>query len=95
MASIKMRRKISKVLQDHLDSGDGRVLIVKGLRQIGKTYIIEEFLNRNFKNHITLNFYANPRFNDIFSGTIDSDSVYRALQSQTFIISYYNTTEPV
>lgn len=81
MASIKMRRKISKVLQDHLDSGDGRVLIVKGLRQIGKTYIIEEFLNRNFKNHITLNFYANPRFNDIFSGTIDSDSVYRALQS--------------
>ena len=35
-----LKRKIASLIEDHLRSGDKRVLIIDGARQVGKTYIV-------------------------------------------------------
>jgi predicted AAA+ superfamily ATPase len=47
-------------------------LIIRGPRQVGKSYLIEEFGKRFFKQHITLNFELNPHLKECF---IDLDPV--------------------
>lgn len=42
-----MERKITALLQKWKDSGDETALMVKGARQVGKTYIIDEFGTSN------------------------------------------------
>ena len=37
-----LKRKIASLIEDHLRSGDKRVLIIDGARQVGKTYIVRE-----------------------------------------------------
>ena len=39
-----LKRKIASLIEDHLRSGDKRVLIIDGARQVGKTYIVREVI---------------------------------------------------
>ena len=50
-----LKRKIASLIEDHLRSGDKRVLIINGARQVGKTYIVREVGNRLFPNFIEIN----------------------------------------
>ena len=50
-------------------------MIVKGLRQVGKTYIIERFAEENYQNFIKLDFKANRSLKDAFSGDLDVDTI--------------------
>ncbi len=50
-----LKRKIASLIEDHLRSGDKRVLIIDGARQVGKTYIVREVGNRLFPNFIEIN----------------------------------------
>ena len=49
-------RKIQPFIEDHLKSDTGKVLIIDGARQIGKTFIIRHVGQQLFKNYIELNF---------------------------------------
>lgn len=62
-----MKRKITKDLQDWKDNLNRRPLIIRGARQVGKTYIVNEFAQDEFKNFITLNFERNPEYKSIFT----------------------------
>ena len=50
-----MKRKILNFLIDWKNSNDRKPLILNGARQVGKTYILEEFGNKYFQNVIYLN----------------------------------------
>jgi len=54
-------------------------LLVKGARQIGKTFIIREFGKVNYKSIVELNFFSNVEHHDIFSGNLDANTIYSKL----------------
>ena len=58
-------------------AGKKDCLLVKGARQVGKTYAIEEFGKKNYENCITLNFFEKPSFKDIFNGELSADEILR------------------
>jgi predicted AAA+ superfamily ATPase len=57
-----LRRKIYDKLAEWKSRGDKQCLVVKGARQVGKTFIIERFARENYKHTTTLNFEKNPAY---------------------------------
>ncbi len=47
-------------------SKDHKPLLIRGARQVGKTYSIRSFAQKNFKNLVELNFELNPELKKIF-----------------------------
>lgn len=56
-------------------------LLVIGARQIGKTYIIKEFCNANYKNYIYLNFEDIPGLSSAFSGNLIPEEIIRNIEA--------------
>lgn len=46
-------------------------LILKGARQVGKTWLMKEFGRRYFQNVVYINFDNNPRMQQIFEQDYD------------------------
>lgn len=61
-----MERQIYAQLIDWKEKKDRKPLILKGARQVGKTYILKEFSRQNFKNVHYLNFEEDELLNRIF-----------------------------
>ena len=51
-----LKRKILNDLINWKNTKDKECLLVKGARQVGKTYIIEEFGKNYYDNYVYLNF---------------------------------------
>lgn len=71
-----LRRKIDSYLLNWKNNPDKKPLIVKGMRQIGKTTSIREFA-KNYKCFIEINFYLQPKYKDIFSSYNANEIVKR------------------
>lgn len=54
-------------------------LLVKGARQIGKTFIIDKFGRENYKSYIYVNFFTEPKLKEIFSGALTAVEIYKRL----------------
>lgn len=52
------------------DTGKKKALVIKGLRQIGKTYITLVFANDNYKSVVYINFKENETAKKIFEGDL-------------------------
>ncbi len=72
---ITLRRKIDKVLLDWKKEENRRPMIVKGARQIGKTYSITKFGVENYSSFIPINFILQPEYLDIFADGFDVDKI--------------------
>ena len=59
-------RKISADIEAHLRSGNDKIMIVEGARQIGKSYIVREVGNRLYKNFIEVNFVKDDETERLF-----------------------------
>jgi len=53
--------------------------MVKGARQVGKTYIIETFARENYEHHITINFVQNPAYKMIFDGDLETEAIIKQI----------------
>lgn len=62
-----MKRDIYKSLIDWKKDKNRRPLLVRGARQTGKTFIINQFGDKEFDVKITLNFERNPEYKVIFN----------------------------
>ena len=61
------KRKIMTELESWKNSsGKKKALVIKGLRQIGKTYSVREFAKENYKNIVYINFKENESAKKIF-----------------------------
>jgi predicted AAA+ superfamily ATPase len=49
--------------------------VVKGQRQVGKTYLIREFGRKHYKNYIEINFEEAPSACSIFAGDLVIDDL--------------------
>ena len=61
-----MQRTIQSTLSEWKINPNRKPLLVRGARQIGKTYAIESFA-KNFASSLTINFERNPEFKKIFN----------------------------
>ena len=54
-AHIMLKRKIETYLVDWKKSEDKKPLVIKGIRQCGKTYIVRKFAEENYENVVYMN----------------------------------------
>jgi predicted AAA+ superfamily ATPase len=74
-----LRRKIYDALVNWKNSPERLCLIVRGARQVGKTYIIEQFAQENYKNFIRINFDETPAYKAIFDGDLDIETLIKQI----------------
>ena len=56
-------------------------LIIKGCRQCGKTFSVLEFAKKNYKHVVYLNFFENPDYASVFSGSLEVDNIIMMLSA--------------
>ncbi|MBL1215132.1 MAG: ATP-binding protein [Ignavibacteriae bacterium] len=61
-----MKRFFSDYLTERHSKKNKKPLIVNGARQVGKTYVIEEFARQNFDDYIKINFEETPELKEYF-----------------------------
>ena len=74
-----MERFILKKLLDWKDSPYRKPLILKGVRQVGKTWILKEFGKRYYENTAYFNFDENEEYKQFFETTKDVDRILQNL----------------
>ena len=74
-----LKRKIYDKLLDWKNRKSRECLLVQGARQIGKTFIIEEFGRREYESYVYLNFYRNPEHKRIFEGSLEAEEIYKKI----------------
>lgn len=88
-----LKRKIYDELLKWKNTKSRECLLVKGARQIGKTFIIEEFGKNHYTSYIYLNFYKNPEHKEIFEGSLDAGEIYKkiSLYAKNVYFAEHNT----
>ena len=76
-----LKRKIEQKLVDWKDSPNHKPLIVKGCRQCGKTFSVLDFAKKHYKNVVYLNFFENPDYASVFSGSLEVDNIVMLLSA--------------
>lgn len=76
-----LRRKIyDKLLAWKKSAGKKDAILLRGVRQCGKTYIVREFGKREYKNFIEINFIERPDMQAVFSGNLDVDNMVQQIK---------------
>lgn len=74
-----LKRKIYDELLNWKKTKDRECLLIKGARQIGKTFIIDKFGKDNYKSYIYINFIERPELKTIFDGNLSAEEIYRGI----------------
>ena len=69
------KRKIENVLQSWLDDASRKPLVVKGVRQCGKTSSVMDFAQKHFKNVVYLDFHEHPEYKKFFTPNLEVDAI--------------------
>lgn len=70
-----LKRKIETYLNKWMKSEDRKPLVIKGIRQCGKTYIVRKFAEGNYESVVYMNFILEPDKKSAFDGNIDVDTI--------------------
>ena len=70
-----LKRKIESVLAEWRNSESKKPLVIKGIRQCGKTYIVRKFAEENYESVIYMNFILEPDKKTAFIGNMDIDTI--------------------
>lgn len=75
---LEIKRKIEFYLADWKTDKNHLPLIIRGARQVGKTYSIRKF-GQTYKSFIEINFVDNPEFKDIFKFGYSTSEVIKQI----------------
>jgi len=70
-----MERSAYKQLVNWKNKQNRKPLIIQGARQVGKTYLVNEFGKNEYANFIYLNFEQNSRLESLFSSGLIPDTI--------------------
>ena len=70
-----LKRKIESVLAEWKASKTKKPLVIKGIRQCGKTYIVQKFAKENYDSIVYMNFILEPDKKSAFTGNMDVDTI--------------------
>lgn len=76
-----LKRKIEQSLMNWKNAANRKPLIIKGCRQCGKTFSVLNFARKNYKNVVYLNFFENPDYASVFSGSLEIDNIVMMLSA--------------
>jgi predicted AAA+ superfamily ATPase len=74
-----LQRKANEMLLSWKNNPRKMALLVKGARQVGKTFSIRQFAHDQYINHIYINFDENPAYKAIFDGDLDMDTLIKQI----------------
>lgn len=74
----ELKRKITKFLENWKVSNNKKPLIIKGARQIGKTYSIRKFA-KTYQNLVEINFITEPQYKKIFTSGYSAENVIKEI----------------
>ena len=75
-----MKRKFTNKLKYWKEHNIKMPLMVIGARQIGKTYIIDEFCRENFREYIYINLEKEEKIQSIFENTLDPEEIIKYIE---------------
>jgi len=76
---MQLKRKFYDFLVDWVASKPRECLLVKGARQVGKTYTIRQFGRERFDHFVEINFVLNPEYIAAFDGNLSVRAIVEAL----------------
>lgn len=76
-----MERDIMKKLVEWKDSPDRKPLLLTGVRQCGKTYVLKEFGDKYFEDTAYFSFEGNKGLSSVFEYDLDPERILRELGS--------------
>ena len=76
-----LRRKIRHTIYNHLASGDTKIMVIDGARQIGKSYIIRDVAKELFPNYIEINFVEDKAGDKLFENATTTEEFYFRLST--------------
>ena len=82
-------RKISTDIETHLRSGNDKIMVVEGARQIGKSYIIREVGNQLYKNFVEVNFVKDDEEDGLFQVKTSNHTRHLTNSWQTRSITFH------
>jgi len=86
-----MRRDIEKELISWKSQKGRYPLIVRGARQVGKSYLVEAFGKTHFQNNVVVNFEFQPQLKDCFQSFDPSEIVNKLQLIQTALLQTYRS----
>ena len=78
-----LKRKIYTQLlewkKSRREEGIKKCLLVKGARQVGKSFIVREFGEHEYKSFINIDFFRQPGLKGIFDGDLSAEDIYKRM----------------
>ena len=87
-----MYRNQMEKLIEWKDSKNRKPLIIRGARQVGKTWIMKEFGNKYYQNIAYINFDRNTRMEQLFSGDMNIERIIQGLKLESNVNITANDT---
>ena len=81
-----MRRDAMQQLYDWKEKTTRKPLIVRGARQVGKTWLMKEFASSAYRQFAYINFEDNEVMKDVFQKDFDVERILMAIQLVTGIV---------
>jgi predicted AAA+ superfamily ATPase len=78
-----MKRSAIEFLKEWKLNQRKKPLIIRGARQVGKTWLMKEFANNEYNQSIYINFEVNKRMAGIFKDGFDLERIKLAIQIET------------
>lgn len=75
-----LERKITQKLLEWKKEEKKPCLLIRGARQVGKTFIIDKFARENYDNYIYINFELMPEYKKIFERNLDIKTLIMKLE---------------
>ncbi len=74
-----LKRKFYETLLEWKKNKGTECLLVNGARQVGKTFIIEQFGQTEYESYIYINFIENPEYKKIFEDSLEPSEIYKRM----------------
>ena len=76
-----LKRKMYEKLVEWKNSRAEDCLLIKGARQVGKTYLVREFGNREYESFIEINFLERPDLRVVFDGERTAEAILKGISA--------------
>lgn len=78
-----MKRAVDERLRSWKSAARRKPLIVRGARQVGKTWSIDQFGRAEFRNVVTIDFEKRPLLKPLFTGDLSPAALVEQLELAT------------
>lgn len=85
------RNQIEKLIE-WKNNKNKKPLIIRGARQVGKTWLMKEFGEKYYQNFAYINFDKNTRMEQLFSGDMNIERIIQGLKLESGVNINANDT---